>query len=123
MFDKINSMVWENVYFLRFLERIRLFFLVCCSGDVDIVNIMEKYVNKEMINKCLMFFGGENLRYLFLVVVCYRGNVFIVKKFLKIGVDKNLKCGFYEIFFIVVCKGGFIDLVFILINVGVDLNL
>lgn len=123
LFDKTNSTVWENVHSLRLSERIRLFFLACCSGDVDTVNIMEKYVNKEMINKCPMSSGGENPRYLPLAAACYRGNVSIVKKLLKIGADKNLKCGLYETPLIAACKGGFIDLVSILINAGADLNL
>lgn len=52
-FEKNNVIYIENVYFLKKLERIWLFLLVCYSGDIKMVNFLFKYVDKNSINSFL----------------------------------------------------------------------
>lgn len=102
-----------------------MFCFGCYSGDINMVNILFKYVNKVVINKsdvCLSY-RVINIDYNLLVIVCDFGNLSIIMVLLVVGVDVNLGIeNRYEIFLIGVCKKGFVDIVRELIKVGVDVN-
>lgn len=55
-------------------------------------------------------------------MVCFEGDISVVKKFLKVGVNVNLKDGVI-VLIKVVCIVGYSDIVKLLIDVGVDVNL
>lgn len=124
LFDKTNNTVSENVYSLRHFERMRLFFLACCSGDVETVKVLQKYVNKDMINigpKPIT--GKRSPEYLPLAAACYKRNVEVVKILLEFGANVNLYCELFETPLIAACKEGWVDLISILIEAGADLDL
>lgn len=59
---------------------------------------------------------------IFLVVVCEKSNLSIVKMLIKVGVDVNC-LNYGKILLLVVCENGYFNVVMELIIVGVDVNI
>lgn len=100
MDDDIDVEVYNE---LKIIEECCLFCFVCFFGDLNIVKILFKYVNRDVFNNidcCLIVldYFEKNL----LIIVCKYGFVDIVVELLEVGFDVNI-CVDYEIFLIVVC--------------------
>lgn len=118
-----RNMELEIDLYIEFVivEYIWLFCFGCYSGDIIIVIILLKYVNKyvmDIIESCYRwFYWVMNL----LFIVCFLGYLEIIKILINIEVNINYKIDIF-ILFIGVCENGYISVVELLIDIGVDVN-
>lgn len=76
------------------MEQCQLLCLGCCSGDLNTVQILLKYVDKEAINNTVIHAKHVYLNIKPLVVACTFGYLDIAKELVKAGADVNLRGGF-----------------------------
>lgn len=76
------------------MEQCQLLCLGCCSGDLNTVQILLKYDDKEAINNTVIHAKHVYLNIKPLVVACTFGYLDIAKKLVKAGADVNLRGGF-----------------------------
>lgn len=124
MFKKTYTSVHECFYYLKNVERIRLFFLACCSGDVKTVTIMLRYVTHEEINMCpTTCVITKRPNYLSLGASCRLGHVDVVKKLLENGADVNQHSELFGTPLVAACTDGHIALISVLLTAGANINL
>lgn len=76
------------------MEQCQLLCLGCCSGDLNTVQLLLKYVDKEAINNTVIHAKHVYLNIKPLVVACTFGYLNIAKELVKAGADVNLRGGF-----------------------------
>lgn len=76
------------------IEQCQLLCLGCCSGDLNTVQILLKYVDKDAINNTATHAINEYLNIKPLVVACTFGYLDIAKELVKAGADVILRDGF-----------------------------
>lgn len=98
-----------------------MFCIGCYFGELNIVCILFKYIDKDVI--CFDYSVYENnnwkdfyLKNSLLVFVSKNGYLNIVFELIKYGVGVNF-CDGFNILLIVVCRNGYFDIVIELINV------
>lgn len=124
LFEKSDYNFSETVKGLQELEKFRLFLLACLSRDIETVNILLKYVEKDQINSfssCLDIYRCP--KYTPLSAACQAGNIDVVRKLLEHGADVNLQAAKIATPLVTACREGHIEVVSLLIEYGADLNL
>lgn len=76
------------------MEQCQLLCLGCCSGDLNTVQILLKYVDKDAINNTATHAKHVYLNIKPLVVACTFGYLDIAKELVKAGADVNLRDDF-----------------------------
>lgn len=98
-----------------------MFCIGCYFGELNIVCILFKYIDKDVI--CFdysvyekVFWEDFYLKNNLLVFVSKNGYLNIVFELIKYGVDVNF-CDGFNILLIVVCRNGYFDIIIELMNV------
>lgn len=73
------------------MEQCQLLCLGCCSGDLNTVQILLKYVDKDAINNTVIHAKHVYLNIKPLVVACTLGYLDIAKELVKAGADVSLR--------------------------------
>lgn len=73
------------------MEQCQLLCLGCCSGDLNTVQILLKYVDKDAINNTVIHAKHVYLNIKPLVVACTFGYLDIAKELVKAGADVSLR--------------------------------
>lgn len=104
------------------MEQCQLLCLGCCSGDLNTVQILLKYVDKDAINNTATHAKHVCLNIKPLVVACTFGYLDIAKELVKAGADVNLRDDF-DSPLTAACKEGHLNIVEWLRKAGADTTL
>lgn len=104
------------------MEQCQLLCLGCCSGDLNTVQILLKYVDKDAINNTVIHAKHVYLNIKPLVVACKFGYLDIAKELVKAGADVSLKDAL-DLPLTAARKEGHLNIVEWLLKAGADATL